>query len=207
MAGAAKNFQSEFWRHVNAGGAVRLVFGKIPGSKHNRVVGLLEAASDPGFDAGLKMAVRSFQLPLPPGPSCKEFRNLSRRLRTIARDVDRMLIGSPKLAEDCRVRARCIEMALAMNEDKLKAPRVLTYKAFWKHLLIVLLCQELGVPSSISFDEAEELLRSAYSIRRRPWTRPARSVERKFNGFMKSKGAQLLPLLPRLVEPILSATK
>ena len=205
-AGTARKFQSEFWRSVKADSAALLVFDKIPSRKQNRVVGLLEAASDPDLDECLKGGAHSVPLLLSRGPSTREFRDLSRRLRTIARDMDRIL-GPSKLAEDCRLRAGRIRLALAMDDGRPKTPRVLTYKAFWKHLPIVLLCRELDAPSSISFDEVEKLVHCAYIARVDRWTRPARSVERQFNGFMKSKGAQLLPLLPRLVGPILSATK
>lgn len=203
-----KDFRGEFWRHVNSkdGGPVRLIFDKIPSGKWNRVVGLLEAASDHDLDESLKSEWQSLPLLLNRGPSTREFVGLYRRLRTIARDMDRIL-GPSKLAEGCRLRARCMRLALAMDKGRPKTPPVLTYKAFWKHLPIVLLCQELDAPSSLSFDRVEELVHCAYIVRGDRRTRSARSVERQFKGFMESKSAKLLPLLPRLVEPLLSATK
>jgi hypothetical protein len=124
-------------------------------------------------------------------------RNLTRRLQTIGRDLERFGANGMssrgeffvKLADDCQSGARYLkhsDMARAMDSTP-KGPRALTYKAFWKHLPIAMLCRELEAPWAVSFAEIETLLRCAYSVRNAPWSRPARSIEREYNHLRRMK--------------------
>jgi hypothetical protein len=153
-----------------------------------------------------------------PDTSRKEVRNLTRRLQTIGRDLEKFgAKGTPpkkdffvKLSEDCRSGARYLkyfDMARAMD-PALKWPRTLTYKAFWKHVPIAKLCRELEAPWAVSFAEVEILLRCAYSVRDLPWIRPARSIEREYSGFRKLKSSDPLKSAawPKLLDRFLLLT-
>lgn len=182
-----KNFQNEFWRRVKVDLRARDVMEKIPSNKRDRIVRLLEAISDPQIEMRLKLLAKQandlpFQQLFQQDPSRKETGNLVRRLRTIARDMDRIL-GPSRLAEDCRLRAGRIRLALAMDDGLPKAPSVLTYKAFWKHVPIAMLCGELGAPQYVSFDEVQELLRCACSVDEGKLPGP-RSIEREYKKFL-----------------------
>jgi hypothetical protein len=223
--GTVESFKSEFWQRVKANSTAWDVMNKIPGKKHNRVVGLLEVLSHPSVDEQMKEAGKEinalflqslFRL----GPSRKELRNLARKLRTLALQVDRMLSTDRvsfkrelflEFAENCRARARdlkYIDMARRMNPAPRKPRRTLTYKAFWKHLPIAMLCRELEAPWAVSFTEIEKLLRCAYSVRNLPFTRPARSVEREYNGFRKLKSSNPVnsAAWPKLIDKLLLST-
>lgn len=162
---------------------------ELPREKHNLAVRLFWTVSDPQIEKRLKFVAKgtnpqSLRPVLGIRSSRKELRNLARRLQTIGRDLDRFR-GASKLAEDCRSRAKYINMALAMSPISTKLPRTMTYKAFWKHLPLAMLCQALDVPRAISFVEIEELLRCAYSAHGRNVPIPQRRVEREYKGFMQ----------------------
>ena len=209
-----ESFESQFWRCIKnsktkGDSAARHVLDKIErvfsGRKQRLVVSLLGAISDPSTEkrwkhTSGKISAELTRHLLRPGPSRKELKNLSRRLRTIERDLNQMFgteeVWSSKkslflkLAEDCGSRAKDLKYTIAaraLDPTPLKVPRVFTYKAFWKHVPIAKLCRELEVPWAISFGETETLLRCAYSVRKRPWSRPARSIEREYKGFRKLK--------------------
>jgi hypothetical protein len=98
-----------------------------------------------------------------------------------------------KLAGDCGLRAKDLKyriMAQAM--EPAKAPQVLTWKGFWKHVPVAKLYRELEVPVAISYKEAEALLRCAYLVRDRYWSHPDRYFEREYKSFRKSKSANPL---------------
>lgn len=88
----------------------------------------------------------------------------------------------------------------------------LTHKAFWKHLPLAKLCQELQAPQTISFRQVEKLLRCAYEARGLPYPYNARSIEREYKGFMKLNSDEpVKAVLPRLLDglqlPRILATK
>jgi hypothetical protein len=206
-----ESFESKFWRRFNhpqtkGDSAARDIMDKIgrvfSSKKQSLVVRLLGVISNPLTEKRLKRTgqeinARLLQSLFQPGASRKEVRNLTRRLQTIGRDLERFGAKGmsskkeffTKLAEDCRSGARYLKyfnMARAMDSAP-KVPRTLTYKAFWKHVPVAMLCRELEAPWAVSFAEIETLLRCAYSVCNRPWSRPARSIEREYNGFRKLK--------------------
>ena len=216
-----ENFKSEFWRQVRANRAAWDVMNKIPGTKQNRVVELLGILSHPRVDGEMKEAGKEvnallLQALFRPGPSRKEVRNLVRKLETLGGELSRVF-GTGRVsfkrelflefAGDCRARARdlkYIDLARRMNPATTKPPRTLTYKAFWKHLPIAMLCRELEAPRSVSFGAIEELLGCAYSVRGRKG-RPSRSVEREYKGFLRLKFSNQLKSMvwPHLVQSFL----
>lgn len=234
MRTGQKKFRSDFWRRVNvSGGRVRDLMGAIRSSNRDRVVALLELASDPLVEKRLKReSNRLFTSVLQPASSRKELSRLSQKLESVARDLDRMrkqlfavglqspvlladrletvsrnvemLIGGPALGEECHKRAKYIKLALKMNGNKPKGKSALTYRGFTKHLPMLLLCRELDAPSGFSFDDIETLVACACSVRGIQ-SRPRRSIERQYKGFMKSKAASLFPTW--LSNALLSAAK
>jgi len=188
-----KTFQSEFWRQVNNDGTALRIMHKIPTEKHRRVVYLLETISDPHAERLAKGLAKTFA---GIGPSRRVWVDLARKMRTVATDIDRLVgpdSGSklPKLAEDCRSHAGYIKMALAMGSDpaETEALHQMTYRAFWKHLPMALLCCYLDAPTRMSFPQIEALISCAYRARGGDWKRPARRIEREYKGFRASVAA------------------
>lgn len=200
---ADKSFQNNFWRRARQEVAIGDVMYKIPTKSHGRVVRLLELVSDPNVAKRLRrsskeMNAQIVQSLLQPGPSRKELRGLARRLQTISKDVERVFETNRiqfkkttflNFAKECRSRSRdlkYIDRARQMTDVPIKAPRKMSYKGFWKHLPMAMLCWELDVPRSVSFADIEAIVSCAYTIQGHR-ALPHRSIEREYKGFLELK--------------------
>lgn len=169
----------------------------MPSRLHNRVVRLLEVVSDPGIDGKLRRLAPQIVNQLV--PSNKKLAGLADRLNTIGKELEEaakqpgFILGSSKLLEfatECRSHARYLAILRPAN-----FARCLTYKSFWKCVPMAMLSRELVDPGFVSFSEAEELVRCADTARGRTRTRPKRSIERQYKGFLKHNGLDASPLL------------
>ena len=219
-----KNFKNELWRQLHNARAARDVMHKIPTKRHSRIVWLLEIVTDPYIMKRLKKSgeeINANILPsiFRPSPSRKELRGLQRRLLTLSKDLKRVFGEGGdlfkrdlflKLAEHCHSRAtelRYVIMAGQINAVA-KTPPKMTYKAFWRHLPIAMLCRELNAPQSVSFADVEKLLHCAYLARGVNRGRPPRSVEREYKHLLLFRSSNPLysAAWPQVIQNVLDTS-
>jgi hypothetical protein len=118
-------------------------------------------------------------------------RTLADRLDKVAGELrkifgDSLLVSSPhakdfrRLAIDLQKGARVLRQMPVPS-----AERVFSYRTFLKHIPIVMLCNELQVPHSVSFEEIEQLLYVAARVRGLKRMPADRSVEMQVNRLRK----------------------
>lgn len=197
LATGMGSFKSQFWAHLRNDPAAWDAMHKAPNSSHNRIVRLLELVSDSGIDGRLRQLAPLVVNQLV--PSNKKLAGLADRLNTIGKELEKaakrpgFILGSSKLLEfatECRSHARYLAILRPAH-----FARWLTYKSFWKCVPVAMLSRELVDPGFLSFSEAEELVRCADTARGRTRTRPKRSIERQYKGFLKHNGQDANPLL------------
>jgi hypothetical protein len=199
-----ETFKTHFWQHLNNDIAARDAMEKVPSASRNRIVRLLRLISDPASDGRFRRFAPKLIDELV--PSNKKLAGLASRLRAIGNDLEHIgklpgfILGSNSVLEFAKACSAHAEYLVILRPAYFA--RSLSYKSFWKCVPTAMICRELVDSEILSFQEVEELVRCGDIAHGRTRTRPKRSVERQYKGFMMYKGRDASPLV-REVWPIL----
>jgi len=221
-----ETWQDRFEASVKYDAIVRGIISSLEkkGVRRERLLLLLEAASDPHVQSRLQRFAEGERPPITFWPNKRDATQLAQTLRRTASDIRTfwarpMFAFFPYSTTAVEIAEKLEEQAQALADARWSViTKRVGYKAFWRQLPLALLCLEVQTPTQLPYTKLSQLIgaaRRAHGCPDDDATLDVEAIRRKYERFCKRQAAHggldmlrgLLTIIPSSDRPDTKTSK